>query len=68
MKAFAIASWERANLTLATARILVDSDPDSAASRAYYAAFYAVTALFALRDRSYKKHIGIRAAVNKELE
>ncbi len=67
MKEFAIAEFQRANRTLSSARLLSDSDPDSAASRAYYAAFHAITSLFALRDKRYSKHTAIRAAVHKEL-
>jgi uncharacterized protein (UPF0332 family) len=43
------------------------SDPDSAASRAYYAAFHALTAVFALRGESFTKHSGMRAALHREL-
>src|SRR5262249_54133455 len=47
--------------------MLVATDPESAVSRAYYAAFHAVTALFALRGRSFIKHSAVRAAVHKDL-
>ena len=40
--------WQRAVQALATAQSLASSDPDAAASRAYYAAFYAVSSWFAL--------------------
>lgn len=43
------------------------SDPDSAASRAYYAAFHAISALFALRDVSFNKQAQLRAAVHRDL-
>ena len=46
---------------------LVATDPESAASRAYYAAFHALTALFALRGQSFKKHAALRAALHKDL-
>ena len=59
--------WERAGRTLESARVLLESDPDSAASRAYYAAFHAVTALFALRGESFTRHTALRAAVHREL-
>jgi len=45
MREFALTEWERAHKALVSARQLAESDPDSAASRAYYAAFHAVTAL-----------------------
>ncbi len=41
MKEFAAAEWQRATRSLESAGELLDSDPDSAASRAYYAAFHA---------------------------
>jgi len=59
--------WERAQLTLGTARDVADRDPHSAASRAYYAAFYAVTALFALEGQSFRKHTALEAAVHRDL-
>lgn len=48
MKEFAAAEWQRALRTLETAKQDARTDPDSAASRAYYAAFHALTAIFAL--------------------
>ena len=67
MKQFASSQWERGRRTINTALALLESDPESAASRAYYAAFHALTALFALRSRSFKKHTALRAALHKEL-
>jgi len=67
MKDFAIASFNRANKSLSSARLLLESDPDSAVSRAYYAAFHAVTSLFALRDKTFSKYTAVRAAVHKDL-
>lgn len=58
MKDFAIAEMWRAERTLSSARTLVQCDPDSAASRAYYAAFHAITALFAWRNRKFRSHRG----------
>jgi uncharacterized protein (UPF0332 family) len=52
---------------LASARQLIETDPDSAASRAYYAAFHALTTLFALRGQTYSKHSAIRTALHREL-
>jgi uncharacterized protein (UPF0332 family) len=43
------------------------SDPDSACSRAYYAAFHAVTALFALRNQTFTKHSALRSALHRDL-
>lgn len=67
MKEFAKAEWERADRALASARQLAETDPDSAASRAYYAAFHALTALFALRGQTYSRHSAIRAALHRDL-
>ena len=59
--------WRRALQAHETASRLVTEDPDAAASRAYYAAFYAVSALFALQGKAFKKHRAIEAAVHREL-
>ena len=67
MKEFARREKQRADRALQTAAMLVATDPESAVSRAYYAAFHAVTALFALRGRSFIKHSAVRAAVHKDL-
>jgi uncharacterized protein (UPF0332 family) len=44
----ALALWLRAVRSYKSAAKLADEDPDAAASRTYYAAFHAVSALFAL--------------------
>lgn len=67
MNEFAKAEWERAHLALASARQLVVSDPESACSRAYYSAFHALSAFFALRSISFTKHSSLRAALHREL-
>jgi uncharacterized protein (UPF0332 family) len=67
VKEFARREKQRANRALQTAPMLVTTDPESAVSRAYYAAFHAVTAVFALRGRSFTKHSALRAAVHKDL-
>jgi len=59
--------WQRALRSLQTARELCDRDPDAAASRAYYAAFYAVSAFFALEGKAFSKHTAIVAAVHRDL-
>jgi len=56
MKEFAATEWQRALAALDIAKQAVETDPDSAASRAYYAAFHALTALFALRGQTFSKH------------
>ena len=67
MKEFADSQLQRARRIIQTASMLVATDPESAASRAYYAAFHALTALFALRGQSFKKHAALRAALHKDL-
>jgi uncharacterized protein (UPF0332 family) len=59
---------DRAGKSLRSARLLNDSgDYDGATSRAYYAAFYAITALFAGRGATFTKHSAIESAVNRDL-
>ncbi len=67
MRQFAKVEWERAWLSLESAKHLSESDPNSAASRAYYAVFHGLTAYFALQDKSFTKHTAIRSALHKEL-
>jgi uncharacterized protein (UPF0332 family) len=67
MKEFAAVEWDRAHKALASARQLAHNDPDSAASRAYYAAFHALTSVFALRGETFTKHSAIRAALHRDL-
>ncbi|MBU4270423.1 MAG: HEPN domain-containing protein [Planctomycetes bacterium] len=67
MNLYAKDFWRRANQSLATARAIAASDPDAAASRAYYAAFYAVSALFALESREFSKHSAVESAVHRHL-
>jgi uncharacterized protein (UPF0332 family) len=59
--------WERAKKSLAVAKAALTLDPDSAASRAYYAAFYAVSARFALEGKAFRKHSAVEAAVHRDL-
>lgn len=67
MNEFATTQWQRALRTLSSARQLIETDPDSAASRAYYAAFHALTTLFAFRGQSFSKHSALRAALHRDL-
>jgi len=67
MRDFAAMEWKRARAALAAAEAVVGIDPNSAASRAYYAAFHAVRALFALRGQTFSKHTAVRAAVHRDL-
>ena len=59
--------WDKAREALHTARHDLPVSADAAASRAYYAAFYAVSAHFALQDRTFKKHTTLEAAVHRDL-
>ena len=67
MKEFALSERDRAHVALKSSERLIDLDPDSAASRAYYAAFHAVTALFAIKGQDFAKHASLRAALHKDL-
>lgn len=60
--------WERAVQRLQAAnRDLDANDPDGAANRAYYAAFHAVSALFAAEDLYFSHHFDVQQAVDKLL-
>jgi uncharacterized protein (UPF0332 family) len=67
MKEFARRESKRADRALKTAEMLIATDPEAAVSRAYYAAFHALTAVFAVRGQSFTRHSALRAAVHKEL-
>ncbi len=67
MNADATDLWARALQALQTTILLLSADPDAAASRAYYAAFYAVSALFALQGKTFAKHAAVRTAVHRDL-
>lgn len=59
--------WQRAVQALRTSEALAGSDPDAAASRAYYAAFYAISALFAFQGQSFTKHTAVERSVHRDL-
>lgn len=59
--------WQRALDAFRVAQTIICLSPDSAASRAYYAAFYAVSAHFALAGRTFRKHSAVEAAVHRDL-
>jgi len=67
MNAQAESFWDRANDSVEAAELLLPDHPDAAASRAYYAAFYAVSALFALAGETFRRHTALEAAVHREL-
>lgn len=63
----AIELWNRAVRSFDTSAKLTSEDPDAAASRAYYAAFYAVSALFALQEKTFTTHRAVEVAVHRDL-
>jgi uncharacterized protein (UPF0332 family) len=67
MNDFVRSQWRRAERSLTSAASLVGVDPDSAASRAYYAASHGVTAVLAGRGASFTKHTAVRAALHRDL-
>ncbi len=63
----ALAHWKCAKEDLLVAQHDLEISARSAASRAYYAAFHAVSALFALEEKTFSKHSAIESAVHREL-
>ena len=63
----AAALWQRAIEALAGARVLLDVDTNGAASRAFYAAFDAVSALFMLEGKEFRSHKELQTAVHRDL-
>ncbi len=62
------ACWDRAYDSLDAARgLLNDGFCDFAASRAYYAAFYAASAVLLSMGLEFSKHSGTLSAVNRHL-
>ena len=59
--------WERALTSFTAAKANLIIDPDTAANRAYYAAFNAISALFALEGQYFRKHSGVQSALHKQL-
>jgi len=59
--------WQRALDALRLARNDLPISADGAAAWAYYAAFYAASAHFALAGRTFHKHSAVQAAVHREL-
>lgn len=61
------ANWARAQQSLAAAQALASSAYyDFVASRAYYAAFYAATALLLSEELTFNKHSGVIASIHRE--
>lgn len=60
--------WGRACESLqAAAALAAQRFWDAAASRAYYAAFYAVSALLAVEGKTFTKHTAVESAVHRDL-
>ncbi|MGE0825997.1 MAG: HEPN domain-containing protein [Candidatus Binatia bacterium] len=60
--------WTKATQSLNSAhRELAAGDYALAVNRAYYALFYAVSALLLEEGRKFTKHSGVRAAFNREI-
>lgn len=66
-KKYATDLWQRAEEALRTAEADLTVSFDAVASRAYYAVFYAVSALFALEGREFVKHSAVHVAVHRDL-
>ena len=62
-----LAHWNYAREDLEVARHDLALSPRSAATRAYYAAFHAVSALFAVEGKSFSKHAALESAVHRDL-
>ena len=59
--------WRRAGDSLAAAqKLLADGFADFAASRAYYAAFYAASAVLLSEGKSFSKHTALLGHIHKD--
>src|SRR5262245_66571355 len=59
--------WQRAQEALrATNILLVAGFPDFAAARAYYAAFYAASALLLAEGKTFPSHRGVVALIHRD--
>ena len=67
MTSYARDLWVRALDALRSAEVVLPVSADAAASRAYYAAFHAVSALFAIEAKTFRRHSAVEAAVHRQL-
>ena len=67
MNVQALSYWQKAKQALEDAKTLLPESPDGSASRSFYAGFLAVSALFALTGKRFRKHTELEAAVHREL-
>ena len=59
--------WQRAQESLrATSTLLAAGFPDFAAARAYYAAFYAASALLLTEGKTFRSHRGAVALIHRD--
>jgi uncharacterized protein (UPF0332 family) len=59
--------WQRAQEALrATETLLTEGFPDFAAARAYYAAFYAASALLLAEGKTFRSHRGVLALMHRD--
>jgi uncharacterized protein (UPF0332 family) len=59
--------WQRAQEALrATETLLTAGFPDFAAARAYYAAFYAASALLLAEGKTFRSHRGVLALMHRD--
>lgn len=61
------AFWKRALASIGTAERESTLNPNDSASSAYYAAFYAVSALLAVKGMIFNSHDGVDIALNRDL-
>lgn len=67
MNGQALGFWRRALKAIATAEQCSSFDPEAAANRAFYAAFHAISALFAIEKKKFSKHSALEAALHRDL-
>jgi len=58
---------EKATDALAAAQEMIATHPAASVNRAYYACFYAATAVLITEGRHFVKHAGVRSAIHKYL-
>lgn len=67
MKEFIRSQWTKEMRSIAAAEATLETDPNSAASRAYYAALHGMTAVLAGRGMEFTKHTAVRSALHRDL-
>lgn len=59
--------WLRGIKSLESAKLLLHTDPDTSSSCSYYASFHAISALFAVKGQTFKKHSSVETALHRDL-